>query len=130
MGFLQRFFYGRNGNDHLNTAIFVVVLIFMALQLVTGLAIFMYIYYICIAVYFYRALSRNISKRQTENAWFMSKTGGIRKEAKLIRNRFKDRKTYKYLKCPNCKKHLRVPRGKGNIKIRCSQCHLEFFKKV
>lgn len=130
MGFLQRFFYGRNGSDQLNTVILVLAVILVILQYFFGFAALTVLYYLCALIFLFRSLSRNLVKRRAENAWLLNKTRGVRSWMKIRRNMLRDRKTYKYLKCPNCKKRLRVPKGKGRIKVRCSGCSLEFFKKV
>ena len=38
--------------------------------------------------------------------------------------------THRIYKCPNCKKPLRVPRGKGKILITCQHCGQKFEKKT
>ena len=38
-------------------------------------------------------------------------------------------KEYKYFLCPNCKQMVRVPRGKGNIEIKCPKCQHKFDRK-
>lgn len=37
---------------------------------------------------------------------------------------------HKVLRCPGCGEKLRVPKGKGKIKIKCPHCNTEFVKKV
>ena len=39
-------------------------------------------------------------------------------------------KIYAYYNCPKCRAELRVPRGKGKIKIRCPKCGEEFIKRT
>ena len=39
------------------------------------------------------------------------------------------RKDYRFFKCPTCKQKVRVPKGKGKIKIHCPRCHNDFIKK-
>ncbi len=39
-------------------------------------------------------------------------------------------KIYAYYKCPKCRAELRVPRGKGKIKIKCPKCGEEFIKRT
>ncbi|MBR3231854.1 MAG: hypothetical protein IKF75_04170, partial [Lachnospiraceae bacterium] len=43
---------------------------------------------------------------------------------------WKDRKTYRYFKCPGCGQEVRVPKGKGRIRITCPKCHQSFEKTV
>ena len=35
-------------------------------------------------------------------------------------------RAYKHLKCPECGQRVRVPRGKGKIRVRCPQCKTKF----
>jgi V/A-type H+-transporting ATPase subunit E len=38
-------------------------------------------------------------------------------------------KDYRFFKCPTCQQKVRVPKGKGKIKIHCPRCHNDFIKK-
>ncbi len=40
------------------------------------------------------------------------------------------RDTYRFYRCKQCKKMMRVPKGKGKIKITCPQCHSQIIKKT
>ncbi len=44
--------------------------------------------------------------------------------------RLRDLKYYRYYKCSNCRKTLRVPRGKGKISITCPKCKNVMVKKI
>ena len=46
------------------------------------------------------------------------------------RTRFKERNTYKYFRCPQCKQKLRAPRGRGKIQVTCQKCHHVFQTKT
>lgn len=50
--------------------------------------------------------------------------------AKAKKERKESKKKYKYYKCPKCKTELRVPRGKGKIKIKCPKCQEQFIKRT
>ena len=49
--------------------------------------------------------------------------------SRLLKFASKDRKNYIYFKCKNCKQELRIPRGKGKIKVICPHCKHEEIKK-
>ena len=38
-------------------------------------------------------------------------------------------RTYRYLICPQCSQRLRVPRGKGKIRVTCTKCRNQFIAK-
>ena len=38
-------------------------------------------------------------------------------------------RTYRYLICPQCAQRLRVPRGKGKIRVTCTKCRNQFIAK-
>ena len=70
-------------------------------------------------------MSRNIPKRRAENARFVG-------FFKLRRNKWKDRKTHVYRKCPTCHAILRLPKikgkekGKGKHTVCCPRCANKF----
>ena len=89
-----------------------------------------------------RMTSRNTAKRYQENMKFLTMTNGIRdwfrrtfrkngsyaqsgaQRAKRARKNptWSELKQYKYLICPQCAQRLRVPRGKGRIRVTCTNC--------
>jgi len=74
---------------------------------------------------YYRALSKNIAKRQAEENWYLAKI-----EMPLTSYMSRDRKNYRYFKCPTCGQSLRAPKGRGRIRVTCSRCRHVFEKKV
>ena len=60
---------------------------------------------------------------------YLKLTGGVRSWFRLQKSRWKDRKEYRYYRCRECKAPLRVPKGKGNIRIRCPKCRYEMQAK-
>ena len=44
--------------------------------------------------------------------------------------RKEEEKTHAFFKCPQCGKELRVPRGKGKIRIKCPNCGEQFIRKT
>lgn len=130
---LARLFAGRNGIDQLNTAIFGAAVLFWIASLAVhpaGLKIlFHYAMLFAAAVYCVRAMSRNISRRREENQRFLMMTGRFRNVRENWQARSVQRRQYKIFKCPSCGIKLRVPRGKGKIKVTCRQCGATFEEK-
>ena len=125
---LQRFMYGRYGNDQLNTALLV---LYLALYLVYFLTGFDPLYWISFAVILFalfRMLSRNPARRRAENAKFLKVAGPAIQWFRLRRTIHRD-KEHRYFKCPNCGQYLRVPRGKGKITVTCRGCGASFQEK-
>lgn len=78
----------------------------------------------------YRVFSRNVEKRYLENLHYLEKLGAVRQHLRMSKEKFQQRKDYKFFVCPVCKTNLRVPRGKGKIHITCSKCGNRFQGKT
>lgn len=129
MNWIRNFMFGRYGNDELNMALVIASIILTVLSNLTRSLLIHYLSYIPLIYFVYRMLSKDIVARQRENYKFLPFWNKSIVELKQLKARFDDRKTHKYFKCPNCKQTVRVPRGKGTIKINCPKCHTSFTKK-
>lgn len=130
---LARFMAGRNGNDQLNVFLLIVDLILMLLSSIFSKSIGGVLYPIVIAllVYVYfRMFSRNVYKRREENGKYMRLKYKAAAELRLFKERWIQRKYYKFFTCPSCRASLRVPRHRGKIKIVCRKCGTSFFGKT
>lgn len=125
-----RFMYGRYGMDNLYRFLFwlylglIVANIFLQSALISLSAMAVLIYMM------FRAFSRNISARQAENRKFLGWQKKITGFFDLQKNRWKDRKTHVYRKCPHCKATLRLPRQPGEHTVRCPKCRQTFDLKI
>ena len=132
---LMRFFMGRYGTvcgiDGLNWFLFALSLAFIVIGglCVTKIALTIFnILSVVAFVYFvFRFFSKNIRARQKENAFFTGFFKKIKGFFKLQKDRFRDRKTHIYRKCPHCKIVLRLPRRKGKNAVVCPKCRERFF---
>ena len=125
---IQRFMYGRYGNDQLNLFLIVLYLVFYLLFALTH---FVPLYWISLVLIFFslfRLFSRNLPRRREENAKFMQTFGPVIHWFRLQRTIRRD-KEHRYFKCPNCGQQLRVPRGKGKITVTCRGCGASFQEK-
>lgn len=135
--FLQRFsifMQGRYGTDKLNN--FLVVVFFLiwfsnlfVFNRIASLILFL-VQSGILALVIFRSLSRNIAMRSLENRRFSAIYDPIQAQVKLTWKKFRDRKDFRYLKCPVCKAQLRVKNKKGTHIVRCPRCGSEFEKKI
>ncbi len=125
-----RFMSGRYGADQLGMAMLWTALIMSIIGGIAKLGILTLMADALLIVMFIRMLSKDRYKRAAENQAYLSKTYKARKSATEALNRAKNRKQFRYFKCPKCKKYLRVPRGVGNVTITCKDCGTKFDKKA
>lgn len=126
---LRKFFIGRYGNDQLNTFLFILGLIINLVFTLLRVPYASFISYIPYGIAVFRTLSKNITKRQLENAKFLHITAPWRKFLTQKIRQYQD-KDHRYYRCPKCSHTLRVPKGRGKIKISCPHCNKEFIRKT
>ena len=130
MNWLRKFMAGRYGVDQLSIGLILLSLILSVLFRFYPNRILSTLYILIPFVVYYRTLSKNIYKRYSENQRFLVYWNPIGNKVKFFINRFKKRKDYRYLRCKSCKQKIRVPRGKGKIKIICPKCKETMIKKT
>lgn len=130
MNRLKMFMMGRYGTDQLTMAILILSMILSFIANAFSSSVLTLITYILFSACIFRMLSKNISVRQKENYKFLKLWKPINAQIQTKYKMIKESKSYKYFKCPNCKKILRVPRGKGEIVVTCQQCKTKFIKNI
>jgi DNA-directed RNA polymerase subunit RPC12/RpoP len=126
--FLRNFMIGRYGPDHLGVAMILLSIVLSVTYSLTDLVVFLYIAYIIAGFAFFRMLSRNIMRRRAENDKFIRYYWPIKTKIQEWISNFKQRKVYKFFRCPSCRSKLRVPRGKGKIQVTCPKCGERFLQ--
>ena len=129
---LARFMYGRNGTDQLGLATLAVILL---LGIVSSLvriplvqSIFAVIEFGMWVLLMVRMFSKNLAKRQSENAKFMAWWGPKQNGLRGAKARRAD-KTHKYVRCV-CGTYCRVPRGVGKVELTCPKCGVKKIVKT
>lgn len=125
---IQRFLYGRYGNDQLNSCLLILYGILYLVYAFTHIHLLYWLSTAALLLALFRLLSRNPSRRRAENAWFMQTITPLSRWLRLRRTMHRD-KEHCYFKCPNCGQYLRVPRGKGKITVTCRGCGAVFEEK-
>ena len=129
---LARFMVGRNGNDQLNLFLFGVdaVLLITATLIRGNVGRGLYIaWLVLLGLIYFRMFSRNLPRRQEENGKYLRAQYRLAAALKIRKEKWVQRKDYKFFTCPSCKTTLRVPRGHGKIKIVCRKCGNSFTGK-
>ena len=82
-------------------------------------------------VYFgiFRVFSVNKYQRMIENQKFAKAVKPMTDFFEKYKIRAANSKDKKYIKCPNCKKEMKIPRNKGKNKVTCPHCGHKFVKK-
>ena len=124
--FLHRFMIGRYGPDHLSIALIILAFILSVLNAILWHTPILFISYFVFGLAIFRVLSRNIPRRRAENDifiryWWPVKTK-VMNIVKYIIKKIRDKRKYRYYTCPTCSLKLRVPKGKGKIRITCPRC--------
>lgn len=129
---LQKVMAGRYGVDQLARALTTGALITLVLSILFQgwLSILFWLLTIVVLVWSYiRMFSRNVAKREQENNNYLTLRYQLTRKFTGFRQRLKQKKFYRFYKCPNCRVTTRVPKGKGKVRITCPKCGESFVRK-
>lgn len=129
---LARFMAGRNGNDQFNIFLLAVDMLLLLLACIFTKSIGRFLYPVVLVLLgytYFRMFSRNVYRRREENGKYLRVKLKLLGQVRIRRERWVQRKDYKFFTCPSCKTTLRVPRGNGRIKIVCRRCGSSFMGK-
>lgn len=121
--------YGRNGLDAFGYFLLITALV---VNLISSLADSWLLSLLgsgILAYCIFRTLSKNLYKRQSENAKYLSIQNKFLRDKNTRKKMWDERKTHKYFKC-KCGTRLRVPKGKGKIEITCPKCKTKMIKRT
>lgn len=135
---LARFFYGRCGMDRLNLFLFLVYFVLWFIGNILSLfsatrpalLIVSVINFLLLVIIIFRALSKNIYKRQSENLKFLNLKQKALAHINLQKTKWQLRKTHVFKTCPNCKATIKLPRKKGRHTCCCPKCKIDFKVRV
>lgn len=125
---------GRYGMDTLNNFLLAVLFVLWIINIFVFFTIPSLVLdlleLVVIGLIIFRMLSRNINKRSLENRKFVPVYNSVKNWFSLTIRKFKERKEFRYIKCPFCKAQLRVKNKKGKHTVHCPRCGREFDKKI
>lgn len=128
--FIQRITYGSYGSDQLGQVILYASVFLLFLGFALGNVLFLYLSIAGYGWAVFRIFSKNREKRMAENQLYLNKTARLRTEIRQARVRFRNRKQYKYFKCPQCHTRMRLTRGCGEKDVKCPNCKNIFKMKA
>ena len=124
--FLARFMNGRYGADELHKACAAIVLVLIIANWIVRSTVINIIIYILFIIMIFRCLSRNYYMRQRENRIFLNVRDAAARKARLLKSRWRDRKTHIYRKCPSCRAIIKLPKKRGRHICTCPKCRKDF----
>lgn len=127
---LQNWMRGRYGADELSKVLNILCIILILLSWIRPLRWLSLAALVLIGYNLFRMLSRNISKRMEERQKFLLLVDRVKPYFTVIRLGIRDRKTSRYYLCKECRKVLRVPKGRGRIEISCPHCGKKQIRKT
>lgn len=123
---LYKFMYGRYGIDDLYKLVLILCISISFINIFINSKILTIVETLLIIILIYRSMSKNISKRETENNKYLKLKKNIKNRVNLLKRKWNDRNTHMYKKCPKCKTTLRLPLKKGKHTCSCPKCHNKF----
>ena len=131
-----RFMEGRYGADELGRFLSISGCVTILVGLVLGRAVpilskRLILLALGLVIWCYsRVLSRNVTRRREENQKYLARRVSVEDWFALKRTCFDQRREYAFFRCPGCGKTVRVPKGKGRLRITCRHCGYSFEKKT
>ena len=126
---MRKFMIGRYGQDELGKFILSLSLILLIINLFFKTAALSAAALVLIIYSYYRIFSRDVRARYAENKKFLTSIDPLRRKFFSSKNKYDNRKVYKYIKCPKCKFEMKVPKNKGKIRVTCKKCGEKFIVK-
>ena len=126
----MRFMAGRYGSDQLNRFLSMAALVLIVLNLLFRSVLLWILALVALICCYVRMFSRNLEKRRVENARYLRLKYRMVGAVRGWRDRQRQRRDFCFFRCPACRAMLRVPRGKGKIRVTCRKCGNAFERKT
>ncbi len=130
---LQKFMTGRRGPDEFSRFLLIVSVVLILLSWLFGGVANLFLYglgIVTLVFCLFRILSRNQYKRHQENIWYLKQKGAVVRWFRSLKERWQQRREYRFFRCPSCHALLRVPRNKGKLLLTCRKCGNRFERKT
>ncbi len=123
---IARFMNGRNGADELAGTCVWVAVILMVINIFARNPVLTILVLLILAYALFRMTSTNVAARRRESEVFAEKLGPVRPWIRNPRAAWNESRAYKHASCASCGQRVRVPRGKGRLRVTCPKCGEKF----
>lgn len=117
---------GRNGADEVSSACTNVAVVLVVVNLITRSSAFAIVALALLAYSWFRISSKDVSRRRAEVAEVSRRLGPVLSWLANPMTAAREARGYKHLTCPSCGQRVRIPRGKGKVRVTCPKCHIRF----
>ncbi len=121
---------GRNGADELSGACTTVAVILVIIGLFTRATWTSVLALVLLGYSWFRVTSKNVTARAQENSKALKVAGPVLSFLSNPAATIRETRAYVHLACPSCGQRVRIPRGKGKVRITCPKCHTRFDGKA
>ncbi len=121
---------GRYGADQFSRFLSFVALALIVLNLFFRSSVLWVLGLAVLVLTYVRMFSKNYEKRRKENERYLQLKYKLTSGFRNWNDRRKQSRDYVFFRCPSCHAMLRVPRGKGKIRVTCRKCGNAFEKKT
>ena len=127
---LNRFMYGRYGQDQFSRFLLIVCLVALVISFfvrIPGLGI---VVLLLLGYVYFRTLSRNVTARYAENQKFLELKERFLGLFRRNGSHARQQQDHMIFRCPKCSQKIRIPCGKWMVEITCPKCRTKFRKRT
>ena len=117
---------GRYGADRLSMATMNVAVVLVAVDLAARTRWLSLVAIALLAYAWFRITSKDVAARARENERATKAAGPVLSWLANPVDAAREARAYKHLACPACGQRVRIPRGKGKVRVTCPSCHRRF----
>ena len=123
---MMEWLQGRQGPDDLAVFSMNLAIVVVVVNLFARVSWLGWVALVLIALWMFRIQSKNLGSRARENEAFLKALGPARPWVQNPRAAWAELRAYKHVRCTSCKQRVRVPRGKGKLRVTCPRCKTKF----
>lgn len=127
---LNRFMYGRYGQDQFSRFLLAVCLVLLVLSFFVRIPGLSLVILVLLGYVYFRMLSRNVPARYAENQKFLELKDSVLGFFRGKSGRARKQGDHMIFRCPKCSQKIRIPCGKGMVEITCPKCRTRFRKRT